>query len=1236
MPPTLHRYMHAAPVLVLLLLLPLLSLHGGYQLTDLEECTPASPQKVERPSLPQLSTLEPSARTHINEAYGQLPLSFEANEGQADHRVDFIARGAGYSLFLNAAGATLTLPAFLDTRNIRRAEILTPGRGNDGKPAASSSVRMSLVNSNRAPRVRGVEKLPGKANHFIGHKPSDWHVGVSTFARVEYADIYPGVDVVYYGNKRLLEYDFLIAPGADPQSIRLGFQGTSGVRVDAEGNLLLRVGAGEIKQQRPFAYQEFGGARQEVLATYVIDRQQQVSFAIGNYDRTRPLVIDPVLVYASYLGGTFSDQAFDITVDSAGNAYVTGSTFSNNFPVTPGAFQTSTVGIGGNFAQTDVFITKLNASGNAVIYSTYLGGTESADPSLFFVQPAQGNDVGHGIVVDSAGNAYVTGTTTSTTDFPVTPGAFQPTFAATAFSSEDAFVTKLNAAGNGLVYSTRLGGTNSDEAFAIAIDSDGNAYVTGETESTNFPTTPGAFLTSGRGIFVTKLNPAGTGLVYSTLIAIAFAPDIAVDVQGNAYLTGQVRASSSSNFSTTPGAFQTIAPGSNDFLDAFVTKINPAGTGLVYSTFLGGNKDDTASGIKVDADGNAYVSGATDSFNFPKTPGAFDITDIGGFVSKLNPGGTGLVYSTLTGGPSASDLALSPSGEVYLVGSVGSTLVTTPDAYQSTYGGGGSDAFVMKLNASGSALVYSTYLGGDNQEGGASIEVDSAGSAHVAGLSLSTNFPVSPGAFQITPGGHNFDIGSFVAKFAEAAPSSFSIGGRLSDGNANGLGGVPVLLGGAMTGIQWTVANGDFSFGKLPAGGNYTVTPLNQRFNFNVPSRAFDNLSSNQTADFIGTARNQVFFSATNPRVSEDFGGIQVPISVTRTGDTSTAASVEYATSDGTASERTDYTIAQGTLRFAPGESSKTFDLFLTDDSFPEAHETLSITLSNPSSVELGSPSTIKVTIISGDTGSFSFNPVDSPGFFVGQHYLDFLNRLPDQAGFSFWTNQIISCGSDAQCIELKRINVSAAFYVSIEFQETGFLVYRMYKASYGNLAGAPVPLRLREFVPDTQEIGRGIVVGQTGWELELENNKLAFAADYVIRTRFINAHPTTLTPTEFVNALFANAGVTPSPTDRQLAVEEFGAGAADTSNTAARGRALRRVAENSILTQQEFNKAFVLMQYFGYLRRNPNDAPEAGLNFDGYNFWLAKLNQFNGNFVNADMVKAFIVSGEYRQRFGP
>lgn len=359
-------------------------------------------------------------------------------------------------------------------------------------------------------------------------------------------------------------------------------------------------------------------------------------------------------------------------------------------------------------------------------------------------------------------------------------------------------------------------------------------------------------------------------------------------------------------------------------------------------------------------------------------------------------------------------------------------------------------------------------------------------------------------------------------------------------------------------------------------------------------------------------------------------------LTVVRNGDTTTQSSVDYLTSDGAATQKGDYTFGSGTINFAAGETSKSVTVLLVDDAFQEGPESFSVLLSNPVNTALGARNVAAVAIADNDVSPPTTNPLDNPNaiFFVRQHYLDFLNREPDPNGFAFWTNQITSCGSDQPCIDVKRINVSAAFFLSIEFQETGYLVYRMYKVAF-NPPGIPVPVRYEEFLSDTQEIGKGIVVNVGDWQTQLENNKLAFAAEFVLRLRFIQEHPISDTPAQFVDELYANAGVTPSPAERTAVINEFGA-APNSADTAARARVLRLLAENSTLKQQEFNKAFVLMQYFGYLRRNPFDPPEPSLNFDGYNFWLNKLNEFNGNFVNAEMVKAFILSGEYRGRFGP
>ena len=362
-----------------------------------------------------------------------------------------------------------------------------------------------------------------------------------------------------------------------------------------------------------------------------------------------------------------------------------------------------------------------------------------------------------------------------------------------------------------------------------------------------------------------------------------------------------------------------------------------------------------------------------------------------------------------------------------------------------------------------------------------------------------------------------------------------------------------------------------------------------------------------------------------------------VTITVSRIGDTSGAASVDYNTSDITATERKDYITALGTLRFAPSETVKSFVVLINEDSFVEGHETFNVKLSNPTGVTLGGPAIATVTILD-DPSEPATNPIDDPENYVCQHYHDFLNRQPDASGLGFWTNEITACGADAQCIEAKRLNVSAAFYLSIEFQQTGYLVERIYKTAFGNAAGAstlgaphqlPVPMvRLNEFLADTQKIGQGVVVGQANWQQALETNKQSFAAEFVQRPRFANAFPNSMNAGEFVDALNTNAGNPLSPAERDQLVNDLSA------NARTRAQVLREIAEHANVLSGESNRAFVLMQYIGYLRRSSNDSPDA--DYTGFDFWLTKLNQFDGNYINAEMVKAFISSSEYRQRFGP
>lgn len=499
--------------------------------------------------------------------------------------------------------------------------------------------------------------------------------------------------------------------------------------------------------------------------------------------------------------------------------------------------------------------------------------------------------------------------------------------------------------------------------------------------------------------------------------------------------------------------------------------------------------------------------------------------------------------------------------------------------------------------------------------------------AGAAKLRFASNSLTNPSAFKQSDIDFNHQERPAESPEPPVTPQSISAidphtiaggGGTSSGGSMQVVGTIgEVSASQAMTGGSMTVTGGFWPSTTAASAATPTPTPSSSPSPTPVPPA------------------NVVQFSAANYSVQEDC--TTVTITVNRVGDTSGGASVDYLTSDVTATERKDYITALGTLIFAPGETSKSFVVLINEDSFIEGNETFNVNLSNPLGATFGAPVIATVTIID-DPGEPATNPIDDPQTYVCQHYHDFLNRQPDAAGLAFWTNEITSCGTNAQCIETKRINVSAAFYLSIEFQQTGYLVERLYKTAYGNAAGASslggahnlaVPVvRLNEFLSDTQKIGLGVVVGQGNWEQILENNKQAFTAEFVQRPRFSNAFPGSLTPAQFVDMLNANGGNPLSPAERDQLISDL------TSGAKTRAQVLRAVAEDTDLFNAESNRAFVLMQYIGYLRRNPNDPQDT--DYTGYDFWLTKLNQLNGNFVAAEMVKAFITSSEYRQRFGP
>jgi len=666
------------------------------------------------------------AKATVMARMAKLPLRFEANAGQWDERVAFVARQGGVTLFITEEGMTFALR---EVKAVPRAPGMSPrdeiaARRKALSEAKTATLTMKLVVGASAGAawakravLRGEKELITKSNFFLGNDKTKWRTNVPNYGQVRAKDAVPGVDVVWHGGDSGIEYDLEVAAGVDARQLAFEIDGADRAYVAEDGSLEIATAAGTLVQRPPKVVQDGRELRTRYEVRAAQGATQRVGFAIDGYDETRALLIDPSLVYSTYLGGSDGDEGDGIAVDGAGCAYVTGSVSSTNFP-TANAYQ------GAKGGGRDAFVTKLNAAGSALVYSTYLGGSDY--------------DFGRGIAVDGAGSAYVTGDTWSQ-NFP-TANAYQGAFGG---GNDDAFVTKLNTAGSALVYSTYLGGSGEDYGSGIAVDAAGSAYVTGDTRSQNFPTA-NAYQGAFGGVndaFVTKLSAAGSALVYSTYLGGDGGDrgsGIAVDAAGNAYVTGRA---GSADFPTA-NAYQGAFGGG----DAFVTKLNAAGSGLVYSTYLGGSGDDWGYGIAVDAAGSAYVTGQTNSTNFP-TANAYQGALGGGedaFVTKLNAAGSALVYSTYLGGGAddwGNGIAVDAAGSAYVTGFTESQNFPTANAYQGAFGGGFYDAFVTKLNAAGPALVYSTYLGGSSDDGGNGIAVDAAGNAYVTGYTYSDNFP---------------------------------------------------------------------------------------------------------------------------------------------------------------------------------------------------------------------------------------------------------------------------------------------------------------------------------------------------------------------------------------------------------------------------------------------------------------------------------------------------------------
>jgi hypothetical protein len=743
--------------------------------------------------MPEARTLTGSSKTLTADQQKQFEkaksnLVFIENKGQWHSDVLYLCRMGGLDAWITKYGVNYTFYKLEEVPSANKNERLLPDKfEHKDYNIIGHRVLMKLQNYNPNPAREGKEKQEGYYNYFIGNDPSKHASFVGMYKEVVVKDVYKGIDIRYYFDKGGLRYDYVVHPGADPSQIVFTLEGSDKTYVNEKGNLVFTTRFGEVAMAELKAYQAVD--KKEVLSRFV-KRGKGWSIEISNYDTHQLLVIDP-LVYSTYIEGSDNDAGHGIAVDASGNAYVTGETWSTDYDVTPGAFQTTYGG-----ALSDVFVTKLDASGSSLVYSTYIGGSDW--------------DEGFGIAIDGNGNVYVTGRTSST-DYDVTPGAFQTTYGGGAF---DGFVTKLDASGSRLVYSTYIGGSNLDYALAIAIDGSGNAYVTGLTNSIDYDVTPGAFQTTYGGgfndVFVTKLNASGSGLVYSTYLGGSDADwgcGIAVDGSGNAYVTGYTE---SPDYDVTPGAFQTTHRGRS--YDIFVTKLDASGSGLVYSTYLGGSDDDWGYGIAIDGSGNAYVTGGTGSPDYDVTPGAFQTTYGGGFndvfVTKLDASGSRLVYSTYLGGSSGdvgSGIALDGSGNAYVTGNTHSTdYYVTSGAFQTT-NERFQDVFVTKLNASGSGLVYSTYIGGDNSDYGYGITVDGSGNVYVTGTTASTDYDVTAGAFETKSGG---GIDAFVTKLC---PMSISLT------SAPGTNNQTVCINSSITNITYTTtgASGSNVIGLL-------------------------------------------------------------------------------------------------------------------------------------------------------------------------------------------------------------------------------------------------------------------------------------------------------------------------------------------------------------------------------------------------------------------------------------
>jgi hypothetical protein len=707
--------------------------------------TPAIDPVAALAPLPVGASLPPGVET-----FRKLPLSFIENQGQVGQRVKFYAKTPGTDIYFSARDLVLSLPP-------------QPGREASARARQNrQGALLRLVPEGMSPEARlvGVDRQEHRVNYFIGNAPGRWRTGLPTFRAVTYQDAYPGIDLQFYGTGRALEYDIIVKPGGNPDQVRFRCPGARSLELTPEGDLAIKLpGGGSLVQKKPLIYQEINGVRVQADGRFKIlgDANRCLyGFQVAAYDRRRPLVIDPVLAFSSFLGGSGEDRGLGIAVDSAGNLYVAGFTNSSNFPTWPSGSPLRPY-----VADYDVFVTKIKPDLSGFVYSTFLGGS--------------GSDQAYAVAVDASGNAYVTGDTGST-NFPTAP----PSGSLFNYRGNgDAFVAKISPDGAALVYSTYLGGSNPDHGRDIAVDGQNNVYVTGYTLSSGFPTMPSDNPLRPFGgaadAFVTKINADATALVYSTFLGGSGndrGNAIAVDTTGNAYITGQTN---SANFPTWPDGAPLLPYGGS--YDAFVTKIDADATALVFSTFLGGAGDEYGYGITLDGGNNVFVTGETDASTFPVMPVGAPLRPYGGsidaFVTKIKADGSQVLFSTFLGGSSNDGgygVAVDRFGDAYLAGyTESSNFPTWPSGHPLFPKSGDMDAFVTKIKGDGSALLYSTFMGGTYIEVAYGIAVDFRGSAYITGYTNSNGGGSSTPFPQKLPlqgyGGGTTD--AFVAKIID-------------------------------------------------------------------------------------------------------------------------------------------------------------------------------------------------------------------------------------------------------------------------------------------------------------------------------------------------------------------------------------------------------------------------------------------------------------------------------------